>query len=419
MKRKVGVAAVTAVLFVVVAGPACAAPGSLDSGFSGDGKAVMRFTSGSASAEAVAMQADGKVVTAGWVDRTATNEAWALVRYRSNGRLDTSFGNNGRAVTDWTPGDDEAWGVVVLGTGKIVAGGYAGGKFAAARYTPAGVLDQSFGDHGKVTIDFTASPDSAWDVAVSEGGRILLAGQSGATAHSRFALVRLNGNGTLDHTFGGDGKVTESVFGGPSYVWDVVVRADGSIVATGNQNGGAFDSVAIAAFHPNGSPDSGFGDAGAWIADAPNNAYANAIVRLPSGKYMVGASVQVGSDQFDVGLFRFGANGHLDTSFGTNGLVARDFASSEFVTDMQRSGSKLVISIERDRNAQPPQMAIVRLLAGGAPDTGFGNLGLASAGLPDASGEALAVQQDGKPVVAGDSNSGAADRFAVARFLAT
>jgi uncharacterized delta-60 repeat protein len=416
--RKTFLAAAATALVMAVAGPAAADPGSLDTSFSGDGRVTTSFSTGAASAEAVAVQTDGKVVTAGWVDLSTNNVAWALVRYRSNGLLDTSFGNKGRVVSDWTPWDDEAWGVVVLGNGKIVASGYAGGKFAAARYTPAGVLDQSFGNHGRVSVDFTTRRDEAWDIALSPGGRIVLAGQSGPSVDSRFALVRLNGNGTRDHTFGGDGKITESL-GGPSYAWDVVVQADGSIVVTGNANGGSFDAVAVAAFHENGTPDTGFGDAGSWIANAPDNAYANAILHLPSGKYMVGASVQVGVNEYDVGLFRFGANGQPDSSFGTDGLVTRDFGASELVTDMQRTGSKFVMSIGRFRNGHPPQMAAVRLLAGGAADTGFGNLGLAPAGLPNAGGEGLAVQQDGKIVVAGDASPGATDRFAVARFLAS
>jgi uncharacterized delta-60 repeat protein len=345
---------------------ASAAPGDLDPSFGGgDGQVTKKFATGGAFVETLALQKDGKILAGGSVQLSSDNWAWILVRYAA-----------------------------------------------------AGTLDQSFGNHGRVSVDFTTRRDEAWDIALSPGGRIVLAGQSGPSVDSRFALVRLNGNGTRDHTFGGDGKITESL-GGPSYAWDVVVQADGSIVVTGNANGGSFDAVAVAAFHENGTPDTGFGDAGSWIANAPDNAYANAILHLPSGKYMVGASVQVGVNEYDVGLFRFGANGQPDSSFGTDGLVTRDFGASELVTDMRRTGSKFVMSIGRFRNGHPPQMAAVRLLAGGAADTGFGNLGLAPAGLPNAGGEGLAVQQDGKIVVAGDASPGATDRFAVARFLAS
>jgi len=122
---------------------------------------------------------------------------------------------------------------------------------------------------------------------------------------------------------------------------------------------------------------------------------------------------------FDVGLFRFNANGHQDDSFGTNGLVTQDFNSSELVTDMQRTGTTLVVSIKRFRNGKPSQLAAVRLLAGGGKDKTFGDHGLAVATLTNGLGEALAVQQDGKIVVAGAARPTATYRFAVARFLAT
>src|SRR5207244_11593578 len=101
-----------------------------------------------------------------------------------------------------------------------------------------------------------------------------------------------------------------------------------------------FAAVVVTALRPNGKVDTSFGDSGAWVGDAPNNAYANAIVRLPSGEFEVAASVQVAPNEFDVGLFRFQAHGQADDTFGSNGLVTRDFGSSELVTDMQRTGSK-------------------------------------------------------------------------------
>src|SRR5206468_5719645 len=147
-------ATVAGVLVVALAGPASAAPGDLDTSFSGDGQAATTFAQGPSTAEATAIQHDGKIVTAGYVDMGGTDWAWGLARFKPNGQLDQSFGNGGRVVTDWTAGDDEAWGVVVLGNGKIVAGGFAGGKFAAARYTTTGHLDHAFGGGGgKVTVD--------------------------------------------------------------------------------------------------------------------------------------------------------------------------------------------------------------------------------------------------------------------------
>jgi len=141
---------------------------------------------------------------------------------------------------------------------------------------------------------------------------------------------------------------------------------------------------------------------------------------MDSGKDMVAAAVAVGGGDYDLGLFRFNANGHADDTFGTNGLVTQDFESRELVSDLQRSGSKLLIPMTRTRTGQPTQMAVARLHADGSPDTGF-DLGLAVAELPNAGGGALGIQGDGRIVAAGNSRPsppGAVYRFAVVRFLA-
>jgi uncharacterized delta-60 repeat protein len=408
-------------MVVAVAGPASAAPGDLDPTFSGDGQAATAFSHGSAAATSVAVQRDGKIVVAGYVRLSGghLNDRWALARYKPGGALDQASGTNGLVVTDWTKDDDEAWGVVVLGNGRIVAGGYAGGKFAADRYTSSGHLDPTFGGgDGKVTVDFGKFQDQAWDVAKAPGGKIVLAGQAGPAAHSVVAIARLDADGTLDHSFSGDGKATEDVFGGPSYAWDALPRPDGSIVVTGNANGGTNDAAMVTEFTPTGGVDTTFGDTGAWIASAPANAYANAIVRLASGKFMVVAAVGQ-SNVYDVGLFRFLANGRQDDTFGSSGLVTRNFGSSQLPTDLQRSGKLLLVSFTRVRSNHPNQMAVARLKTNGTPDTTFGHQGLAVAGLPAASGEGLGIESDGKIVAVGGSFKVGTDRFGVARFLAS
>jgi uncharacterized delta-60 repeat protein len=365
----------------------------------------------------VALQSGGRIVEAGYVDLSPTNVAWALARFTRSGALDTSFGNGGLVVTDWTPGDDEAWGLVVLGNDKIVAAGFAGGSFAAARYTPSGHLDHTFGGgDGKVTVNFTPAKDAAWDLAKAPGGKLVLVGQAGPAAHPVVAVARLSADGTLDHAFSGDGKATEDL--GPSYGWDGIVLGDGSVIVTGNANGGTFAEVMITKFTSAGKVDGSFGDSGSWIAAAPNDAFANAVVRMASGKYMVGASVGNGTGSYDVGLFRFDANGHEDGTFGTQGLVIRDFGGRELVTDMKRTGSKLVIALNwTGQGGVTDQIGVARVLSSGSPDAGFGHQGLAVSTLPEAGGETMVVQGDGKILAGGDSRT-TKDRFAVARFLA-
>jgi uncharacterized delta-60 repeat protein len=107
-----------------------------------------------------------------------------------NGSPDPGFGVGGRVSTNFTPSADEPEGGVVLqADGKIVAAGYAGYRFALARYEVDGTPDMSFGSGGKVTTNFTGDADLAKALAVDADGRIVAAGDIG-NFHRRFALAR-------------------------------------------------------------------------------------------------------------------------------------------------------------------------------------------------------------------------------------
>ncbi|HXJ65264.1 MAG TPA: hypothetical protein VNN79_16035 [Actinomycetota bacterium] len=417
-RRVLGAVVVGAAIVASTAGPVGATPGDLDPTFSGDGMAVTKFNQG-AYAETVALQSDRKIVVGGYTSPVGGNEAWALVRFLPDGTLDQTFGKQGRVVTNWTGADDELWGLVVLGNDKIVAAGSASGQMAVARYTRSGFLDTTFGGgDGEVTIDFTPSHDRAWDIQTAPGGKLVVAGQAGPASQSMVALARLKPGGALDHSFSGDGMATEDVNGLSSLAWDVLVQADGSIVAAGAANG-ATDKTMVTKFTEAGEVDTSFGENGSWVATSPGNAYANAIVQLASGKYMVAAAV--GSFPYDVGLFRFLATGREDDTFGASGLVAHDFGGSETPTDLRLVGTRLVVSLTETPVASSSfSAAVARMQPSGAPDTAFGDQGLAVSGLTRSRGDALAIQANGRILVVGPAyGSGQTGRFGATRFLRT
>jgi uncharacterized delta-60 repeat protein len=95
-------------------------------------------------------------------------------------------------TTNFTRGNDIAFGVAIQSDGKIVAAGRAGGsggRFALVRYNPDGSLDATFSGDGKVTTNFTAGDDVALGVAIQADGKIVAAGGAGST-NARFALAR-------------------------------------------------------------------------------------------------------------------------------------------------------------------------------------------------------------------------------------
>jgi len=129
------------------------------------------------------------------------------------GSLDPSFGNGGKVVTSITSGQDKSYGVSIQTDGKIVVAGYStstvtGKDFTVVRYNSDGSLDDTFGNNGVVTTDLqTGSDDIAYSIAIQTDGKIILAGYSDNGSNKDAALVRYNNDGSLDNTFGNNGVV--------------------------------------------------------------------------------------------------------------------------------------------------------------------------------------------------------------------
>jgi uncharacterized delta-60 repeat protein len=137
----------------------------------------------------VAIQPNHKIVAAGF---TGAGDDFALARYNLDGSLDTSFDGDGKVTTDFG-GLDGALGVAIQPDRKIVAAGFTGDDFSLARYNLDGSLDTSFGGDGKVTTDFGGF-DQAFEVAIQPNGSVVAAGFTG----DDFALARYNRDGSLD-----------------------------------------------------------------------------------------------------------------------------------------------------------------------------------------------------------------------------
>jgi uncharacterized delta-60 repeat protein len=169
------------------------ADGSLDTSFDGDGK-VTTTLSQPTSANALVLQPDGKLVAAGG-ERHVSSSDFELVRYNPDGSLDASFGAGGVVTTDFDSGAEAAWALALQADGKLVALGHRSQfNFALARYNADGSLDASFGDAGKARTDFN-SGGQGYAVALQTDGKIVAAGGLGYSSSGDFALARYNPNG--------------------------------------------------------------------------------------------------------------------------------------------------------------------------------------------------------------------------------
>jgi len=205
-----------------------AAPGDLDPTFGGTGKVITPFD-GFALGLSVAVQADGNLVVAGYAFNGSDYD-FALVRYNTDGSLDTSFNGTGKVTPAIGSGNDVGHCVAVQSDGKIVAAGTASGNFALVRYNANGSLDTTFNGTGITTTDFGGA-DGAHGVKFQNDGKIVAAGQ--AFSNGDFALARYNTDGSVDTSFGSAGKVTTDFDGGGDVGFGMALQSDGKIVVAG------------------------------------------------------------------------------------------------------------------------------------------------------------------------------------------
>jgi uncharacterized delta-60 repeat protein len=306
-------------LLLGVPSAAGAAAGDLDPSFGTGGLVTSDFGSRGDFGLAAAIQQDGKIVAAGNSSAPGVFAVdFALSRYNSDGSLDPTFGSGGTVLSDFGAQLDAAFDVLVQPDGRIVAAGISGTNFAVARYNPNGSLDPTFGTGGLVTIDFGAS-DQATALILQADGKLLAAGftQVSATFATEWALARVNPDGSVDTSFGADGKVTTD-FGSFDVAFDLVLTANAKILVTGRTG----DDFALARYDTSGALDSGFGIGGKVTTDLGGSDQPFAIALDSSGR-----AIAAGTTSGDFALARYNPNGSLDAGFGVGGAVTTDFSA--------------------------------------------------------------------------------------------
>jgi len=401
-----------------------AQPGTLDPTFGTAGKTTSEIGPTNEYARAVAVQADGKIVVAG---DTYTNntvlEDFALARYNPDGTLDNSFGVNGFVVTDLQQATDVATAIAIQPDGKIVVAGYSDNTlnydFAIARYLANGTLDNSFGANGKVIKNF-GSTDFGLALALLPNGKIVVAGRAYNGNNGDFALLQLNPNGSFDNSFGTNGALMSDLFGADESANAIVLQADGKIVAVGDRYANNASLFAVARFNPDGSLDPGFsfdGKLSTGIGTVSDVAYAVAI--QTDGKIVV-AGQSNGTTISDFALARYLSDGTPDVTFSADGQLSTSISNGgdyAFAIAIQPDGKILAGGSASGANSIS-DFAVARYLADGNLDQGFGTggIGLADFNTGRDGANAMVLHQ-GKIIMAGYSDKNSQSAFALARFL--
>lgn len=430
--------------------PAAASnPGDLDTTFNGTGKVTTDFSGGNDIIQSVAIQSDGKIVVGGVSYPTPGVGTFALARYNTNGSPDTTFNGTGKVTTSFGAGVASIWSLAIYKTGanagKIVAvgGTTASGVnvFALARYNTDGSLDTTtFGSGtGKVTTAFGTAGDSspmaqAFSVAIQSDDKLVLAGaffKFFSTAWD-MALARYNADGSLDTSFASTGKVITDIggfmYGSGDAANSVAIQSDGKIVAAGYGNPLAQGNsdFALVRYTTSGVLDTSFGGSGTGkvTTDFGGNDIIQSLAIQSDGKFVVAGysstSLTQGSPQHFV-LARYNTNGTLDTTTfgGGTGKVTTTFGSNDLGQSVAiQSDGKLIVA-GYTGSGSTEDFAVARYSTAGVLDPSFGTGGkvttdFAGLSLPDA-GHSVAIQSDGKIVVAG-SGGGSTGDFAVARY---
>jgi uncharacterized delta-60 repeat protein len=290
------------------------ADGTLDATFGSGGTVLSDFGAQLDAAFDVTLQPDGKIIAVGI---SASNVA--VARYTPAGALDPTFGDDGFVTTDFGS-SEQASAAAVDALGRIVVAGFSGDDLALARYTPDGILDQTFGIDGTVKTDL-GSFDSAFDLALTPSGKILVGGRSGGD----FALARYNTDGTLDAAFGTDGTTTTD-FGGTDQAFALALDPSGRAVLAGQGSG----QFGVARYNADGSLDSTFGSGGKLTTTFLDEASAVAfgLVIQPDGKIAAGGGMGSATVASRFAIVRYLPNGSLDSSFGVDGKVTTTFDSA-------------------------------------------------------------------------------------------
>jgi uncharacterized delta-60 repeat protein len=387
-----------------------------------------------ASAHASAIQSDGKIIAAGpfvlWFPPGRSDTVFGVVRYNQDGSLDTTFGMQGIVTTDLSDRVDIATALAIQSDGKIIAAGQAGtgpGPFSVAlvRYNHDGSLDMGFGIGGKVITDFSGPYESALALAIQSDGRIIAAGVAYASVLSTsgdFVLVRYEPDGSLDRTFGIDGKVTTDWSGGLDLAKALAILSDGRIVAAGDACISDYRQPcygALARYNKDGLLDTTFGFGGKVTTDVLETSRLNALAVQSDGK-IIAAGFSQSAESFaptdasfrgaDFGLVRYNDNGSLDTTFGSGGKVTTAFGPWRdwiWAVSLQPDGKIVAGGDTLSGEDSGSAFGLPRYNRDGSLDTSFGIGGKVKTELPPGRGaslRSLGIQRDGKIVALGEGH---------------
>ena len=408
---------------ILLLNTASAQSGSLDNTFSNDGKATLAISEGVDFCSGSALQSDGKILLAGYSYLAGSSYNFAIVRYNTNGTLDNTFDKDGVATTSFGPYGDEAFSIGIQSDGKIVVAGssYNGGNtdVAIARYLQNGRLDSTFSDDGMQTTAIGNSNDMAYAIAIQSDGKIIIGGASERNGNLDFALIRYNVNGSLDSSFATDGILTTAAGSGQDRIYALAIQQDGKILAAGSAELNSYLNFAAVRYTINGAPDSSFAANGILITSMGSEGADCRAMAIQKDQKIILAGSSYSNNNSDFALARYNSDGSLDTSFSSEGkLITPVLNDYDFGWAVAIQSNGKIVMAGSSNNGNDNDFALVRFNSNGTLDSTFDTDGKVTTAIGSGIDVAnsLFIQNDGKIVAAGFSEMNGHYDFAIARY---
>ncbi|HEX8398793.1 MAG TPA: FG-GAP-like repeat-containing protein [Pyrinomonadaceae bacterium] len=411
---------VLAIIILFVGNGRAASPGALDLSFGMRGTSAFRLGSNFQQSRAVVIQPDGKVVLAGFVVTCVVatcSSDFLVVRFNPDGTLDNNFGTNGSVVTDYFGQNESAFAAAIQTDGKIVI---AGGLydvttgphvtgFKLVRYLPDGMLDPSFGTGGKVYESFDDLGGTPQTMIIQPDGKIVVAGSDN---NSVLFVARFNPNGSLDTSFGTNGRIVSNAYN--ASFTQLVRQPDGKIIIAATSLPFEASTLRLIRLNANGTHDSNFGNAGV-VTSTFAGSFKPTLALQPDGKIIVSGYYR-NSDIRIPPLRRFNADGSVDGSFApfhgeTTGTICISCTQMPTKILLMPDGRFYLVGLYIGSQRE---IAVSRYLNSGTIDNSFGFSGLRLIKRTNSNSpldnqiswvDDAALQADGKVVITATNNN--------------
>ena len=344
--------------------------GSFDASF-GTGGHYNYSTGVETGANKCIIKNNGKILICGYTTDYATY-SMVIIQLNANGTPDATFGTQGVVITQTNSGEKNAFSMALQGDGKILLAGYAVNSDyrnapVVLRFSSAGVLDTSFGTNGVATVPVTEIDNDFAAVSVQSDGKIVAAGHiSNGMSWFSLLVARFDQNGILDPGYGTAGVVNLNIGNVDDEFFDMVLTGNDQAILTG-----FVVSQADLSYHlllmkltNGGYPSISFGlDGYTTWGDVPYT-FGDAMVLQPDGKILVaGCTGALAPGNNDWALWRFEANGNIDNTFGTNGVVTTEFSgNADEALGIALSQDKIVIAGKTRNAANKLDFAVARYM---------------------------------------------------------